>query len=428
MRRRLALATVLAVLGPAAAAHAATTVGSDLSKAANASVCSAGVACTYFTGDATTGAPTAVAPFDGVIVRWRAKAGSTATGTRLRTLRAAGGGNYAGVSSSDPVALEAGTTTFASRLPVLAGDVIGLDNATGAKLFTTPAATAAYYFTPALGAFAHLPSKQASRELLVNADIEHDVDGDGYGDETQDLCPSDETRHTTCLSNLSISVRPEPAPLTVGRSLSFTVKVSNAGPSTAQDVGLTLNVPFSATPLQVRAGRGACGGSYTVTCNLGPIDRDDSGTVVFTVRPEVVGTLVMSAVAATPTDQTATDDDAFTSDVTVLPPTLRLIDLRLSAPVFRSGGRTAIKWFMTDAAAVSVNVEQISRTGHHLPRGSFPVKGRAGSNAVLFKGRVPRHKRLKPGNYRFTVSAATPDGRVATPGQLSFTVLRPHHR
>jgi hypothetical protein len=83
---------------------------------------------------------------------------------------------------------------------------------------------------------------------------------------------------------------------------------------------------------------------------------------------------------------------------------------------------------MTDAAAVTVKLEQLSRKGRYLPRGSFPVKGRAGSNAVLFKGRMPRQKRLKPGSYRFTVSAATADGRVAAPGQLSFTVLRGHRR
>jgi hypothetical protein len=136
----------------------------------------------------------------------------------------------------------------------------------------------------------------------------------------------------------------------------------------------------------------------------------------------------MSAVASTPTDQTSVGDDTFTSDVTVLPPTLRLLDLRLSAPVFRVGGRTAIKWYMTDAAPVNIKLEQISRKGHHLPRGSFEVKGRPGSNAVLFKAGIPRKKRLKPGNYRFTVSAATADGRVATPGQLSFTVLRKRHR
>jgi hypothetical protein len=426
MRRALALATVLAALGPAAA-HGATTVGSDLSKTPTMSVC--GTACTAFTASKTGGAPSATAPFDGVIVRWRVKTGSAGANMALRTLRSAGTGSYAGVGATDTQnAAQAGTFTFPARLAVTAGDIIGLDDGGGTKIAAGSTTTDVFAFGTKLGAFAQIPSKQASRELLVNADIEHDADGDGYGDETQDLCPGDPTRHTTCLSNLSISVRPEPAPITVGRELAFTVKVSNGGPSTAQSVGLTLNVPFSATPLSLRAGRGACGGAFTITCDLGPIDRDDSGTVVFTVRPELVGTLLMNAATSTPTDQTSIDDDTFTSDVTVLPPNLRLLDLRLSAPVFHTGGRTAIKWYMTDAAPVTIKVEQISRRGRYLPRGSFQLNGRPGSNAVLFKGRVPHHKRLKPGNYRFTVSAATADGRVATPGQLSFTILRRHHR
>ena len=70
MRLRLALATVLAALGPAAAAQAATTVGSDLSKGATiGALRDRRARC--FTGDTTTAAPAAVAPFDGVVVRWR---------------------------------------------------------------------------------------------------------------------------------------------------------------------------------------------------------------------------------------------------------------------------------------------------------------------------------------------------------------------
>jgi Domain of unknown function DUF11 len=429
MRRRLALASVLAALGPAAAAQAATTVGSDLTKAADATVCPPASNCTYFTGDATTGAPTATAPFSGIVVRWRVKSGSSSGAVKLRILHPAGGGKYGSAGIADTQSIVAGTSTFATRLPVTAGDVIALDDSAGAKLFASGVPTAAYFFQPFLTTTTpQTPSKQANRELLVNADIEHDVDGDGYGDETQDLCPGDPTRHTACLSNLSVSIRPEPAPLTVGRPLTFTIKVANEGPSAAQDVGLTVNFPFSVTMLQARAGRGFCGGGFTVTCQLGAIDNSDSATVVLTVRPEVVGTLVVTATASTPTAQSSADDDAFTSDVTVLPPTLRLIDLRLSAPVFRVGGRTAIKWYMTDAAAVTVKLEQISRRGRYLPRGSFPVRGRAGPNAVLFRGRMPRHKPLKPGGYRFTVSAATADGRVATPGQLGFTVLHRHRR
>jgi hypothetical protein len=382
-----------------------------------------------FNGDNTTGTPSAVAPFDGVVVRWRVKTGSPAT-LALRGLRSAGTGTYVGVAAGDEVSVtQAGTATFDARMPVKAGDIIGLDDRGGnAKIAAASTSSAIFTFTSIGLSPPRIPTKQANRELLVNADIEPDADGDGYGDETQDLCPADASRHTTCLANLSTSVRPDPAPLTVGRALTFTIKVANEGPSPAQAVDLVVNLPFSATPLQVRAGRGSCGGAYTVTCHLGAIDANDQGTVVLTVRPEQVGTLVMSATASTPTDQTSTDDDVFTSDVTVLPPTLRLLDLRLSAPVFQTGGRTAIKWYMTDAAAVNVKLEQISRKGRHLPRGSFPVKGRPGSNAVLFKGRIPRKKPLKPGNYRFTITAATADGRVATPGQLSFTVLRKRHR
>src|SRR3954469_6701266 len=215
MRRRLVLATVVAALGPAAAAHAATTVGSDLTKTPAATP-PCGTACTAFTGDNTSGAPSAVAPFDGVVVRWRVRSGSAATGLALRALRSAGTGSYTGVQSSDPQSLaQAGTATFASRMAVKAGDILGLDDRTGgAKLAASATATAVYAFSPPLGAFAHIPSKQVNRELLVNADVERDVDGDGYGDETQDLCPGDASRHTTCLSNLSVSIRPEPAPLT----------------------------------------------------------------------------------------------------------------------------------------------------------------------------------------------------------------------
>jgi Domain of unknown function DUF11 len=430
MRRRLALASVLAALGPAAGAQAATTVGPDLTtKAATQKVCA--TPCTAFTADSATNAPSAVAPFDGVVVRWRVKSGSGASGLALRALRRAGTNAYTGVGTSEQQSLtQAGTATFASRVPVKAGDIIGLDDRTtgGATIAATSTTAAVWTFSAPIGSFSASPSKQPARELLVNADIEHDVDGDGYGDETQDLCPGDPTRHTACLSNLSVSIRPEPAPLTVGRPLTFTIKATNEGPSAAQDVGLTVNFPFSVTMLQARAGRGFCGGGFTVNCQLGAIDNSDSATVVLTVRPEVVGTLVVTATASTSTDQSSADDDTFTSDVTVLPPTLRLIDLRLSTPVFHVGGRTAIKWYMTDAAAVTVKLEQISRKGRHLLRGSFTVRGKAGSNAVLFKGRMPRKKPLRPGTYRFTVSAATADGRVATPGQLGFTVLRKHRR
>jgi uncharacterized repeat protein (TIGR01451 family) len=375
-----------------------------------------------------TALPAVTAPSDGVVVRWRVKSASTsAPGARLRMLRPVGGGSYVTAGSSAVQTIPSGTSTFSTRIPVNAGDVLGLDEQTGAKVFGA-ATSAAYFFQPFLGDTTQAPDNHLNgRELLVNADIEPDADGDGYGDETQDLCPGDPSRHTACLANLSLSVSPAPAPLLIGKTLTFTVKVANGGPSAAQDVGLTLNLPLSATPLAVRTGRGTCGGAYTITCQLGAIPANDVGTVILAVRPEAVGTLVLSASTATSTTETSTDDNTFTSDVTVLPPNLRLLNLRLSQSVIHVGGRLAIKWYETDSAAVTIKLEQITRRGRHLPFGAYTVPGHPGSNAILFKGRIPHRKRLKPGSYRFTVSAATLDGRVATPGMLGFAVRRKHH-
>jgi uncharacterized repeat protein (TIGR01451 family) len=419
--RALALATVLAAFAPAAVADAVTTVGSDLSKTPTTSVCA--TSCTVFGVSSSSNAPVAAAPFDGVVVRWRVRSASSAATVMLRTLRPVPGTtSYSPVSTGDAQSVPAGTSTYAARIPVSSGDIIGVDAGGGARLFVPSTTFASQVFNPPLIS-TRPPSMRAGDELLVNADIERDADADGYGDETQDLCPADPTRHTACLSNLSVNVRPAPAPLTVGRPLTYTIKVSNDGPSPAQDVGLTVNLPFSATPLQMRAGRGDCSGASTITCRLGAIDANDSGTIVLTVRPEVVGTLNMSAQAATSTDETSTDDNAAASDVTVLAPTLRLLDARLSHTAIRVGGRTAIRWYMTDAAAVTVQVQQVTRRGRFRSFGSFRVAGRPGSNAVRFHGRVPRHRRLKPGNYRFVIGATTLDGRVAALRHLSFSVL-----
>jgi Domain of unknown function DUF11 len=416
--RALALAGVLAALGPAVAAHAATTVGSDLSKTPTTSLCA--TSCTAFGISSTSGAPVAAAPSDGVIVRWRVRSASPAATITLRTLQPSGS-SYAGVSASDSQTVPSGTSTYAARIPVKAGDIIGVDMSGSAKIFVPSTAFGSQIFNPPLTS-SRPPSMRVDDELLVNADIEPDVDGDGYGDETQDLCPSDASRHTACLSNLTVSIHPDPAPLTVGRPLTLTMTVNNDGPSPAQDVGLVVNLPSDATPLQARAGRGDCSGAYTFSCQLGPIAAGEHGTVTLVVRPEAVGTLVVTAQASTTTAETSTDDNGFTSDVTVLPPSLRLLDLRLSHADFGVGGRTSIRWYATDFAAVTVKVEQISRRGRIRSFGSFPVIARPGSNAVTFHGRVPKHRRLKPGNYRFTISAATLDGRVATPHHLSFVV------
>jgi hypothetical protein len=193
-----------ALAGAAApAAGAATTIGSSLAQRAN-----------LFISCGTPGEPlsrcttaqselpnreTAVAS-DGVIVRWRIRSASGGV-VRLRVLRPAGASGFTGAGTSQPETLRASrvagrdaTYTFSTRLPVRAGDIIGVDRErrAGALFHASSGAATLLSFQPPL---ADLESRVQDRisngaELLVNADIEPDADRDGFGDETQDNCPT----------------------------------------------------------------------------------------------------------------------------------------------------------------------------------------------------------------------------------------------
>ncbi len=189
---RLWLATALALGASASVAAAATTSGSALSARADYSAsCRAAAGCTL-DGDATVARA-------GVIVRWRLRAATTGT-ARLRLLRP-GADGLVGVLSGPSQRLDRRhapgrdiTYVFTVRLPVEAGDQLALDVGAGAAavLHRRPGAGGVTAFTPAVadGAAAPAATRLEGAELLMNADVEPDADGDGYGDETQDNCPS----------------------------------------------------------------------------------------------------------------------------------------------------------------------------------------------------------------------------------------------
>jgi hypothetical protein len=200
----------LAVLvATAPGANAAVTVGSTLANAPNGSVCSGAVlpgSCTasiagLVAGDAAAGG--AKVPTAGVIVSWQIKSlGASAFSANLRVIRA-----NAGVGRSAAASMPAapGTYKFPTRLPVLAGDQIGVDlpstlNGVGVA-HTGTAGDLLDEWQPALAeASATAPNSNDANsvELLLNAEVEADADGDGFGDETQDLCPSNAATQLAC--------------------------------------------------------------------------------------------------------------------------------------------------------------------------------------------------------------------------------------
>jgi hypothetical protein len=196
---------ILVLLVMPSPAGAVVTFGSNLSRPANighgvsGSDATEGFGAMPATSLAAGGKDS---PMAGVIVRWRIKMGSTTTAVALRVIRPGDSTTATGAGTGETVTPSANTTSeLAARLPVQSGDGIGVNWADGQTLTArsdTPGATILAWF-PLLDSAPPSPaSTSPSRELLINADVEPDADGDGFGDETQDQCPTNASTQGPC--------------------------------------------------------------------------------------------------------------------------------------------------------------------------------------------------------------------------------------
>jgi hypothetical protein len=201
--RKLLVGLFVVVAGPAglatpSGAVAATTVGNDCVGSVSASN------ATFVQIAAAPGNPLpAAVPAAGIITKWKVNTISfPGTGTeKLKVVRPTGTPNQFTVVGETPFGtITGGPTTFAARLPVQAGDHIGVYGiaATPGVIYCNtgqpadvagqlggdPALNSTPTFAPANGV-----------APAVTATVEADADGDGFGDETQDLCPRSAAVH-----------------------------------------------------------------------------------------------------------------------------------------------------------------------------------------------------------------------------------------
>jgi len=144
------------------------------------------------------------APFDGVVTRWQVQG----AGGPIRLIVARGDVRPGGLSSlkrvqgsAEQVVRSTRRQTFRTRLKIRKGDVVGLQFSVGA-FGNAPYSEGTWLeiWIPPLGLERQRAEDSGSRdyELLYNAVIERDTDGDGFGDVTQDTCPSDPDRQEGC--------------------------------------------------------------------------------------------------------------------------------------------------------------------------------------------------------------------------------------
>ncbi|HEY3053185.1 MAG TPA: DUF11 domain-containing protein, partial [Thermoanaerobaculia bacterium] len=128
-----------------------------------------------------------------------------------------------------------------------------------------------------------------------------------------------------------------PASLTAGQNATFTVVVTNNGPSDAQTVSLTDTVPANSTFVSETQNAGptfacttpAAGGTGTVTCTIGTFSAGTSATFTLVVQTAngFGGTLSNTAsITSVTADSNVANNNATTSTTVVLP----VADLSLS--------------------------------------------------------------------------------------------------
>ena len=142
------------------------------------------------------------APAAGVVTRWKVNSAvalppGLTLSERMRVFRGTGVTNeFQTIAESAPGAIGAGANTFETRIPVQAGDRFGVSAPAGPSslVFFCPTASSEDKLglkegdVPPGAKATYTPAENL--QLALSVTIEPDADNDGFGDETQDKCPT----------------------------------------------------------------------------------------------------------------------------------------------------------------------------------------------------------------------------------------------
>lgn len=311
MKKRLSVALAIAVAATALvganSASAATVFGSGCT----ANQITDG-AIWVSTGHAPTNPLPVVAPISGVITEWTVNTDIVVESEgklagefprilqqRLLALRAEGESfKVVGESSGGPLNLK-GTSTYTARVPVQAGDYLGIAGSPFAAYCDTKDPADAYAAatggTPVGSTFR--VERSTGLQVPIVARVEPDVDGDGYGDETQDQCPQSAAYQSPCpvvtVSSLSLT-HPKAVTVYISSSLSAPIAVNG-----------TVNLGKGKTATLVAPGQTVAPGSLG-RFNL-PLTKTVQKTLkALTTKKSLTLTVTASATNVTGSPSTAT--------------------------------------------------------------------------------------------------------------------------
>jgi hypothetical protein len=215
----LSAVAVVALVG-SATASAATEFGDNCD--AN-KVLPTSIPATLFASTAAGDPLSLTAPSAGVITRWTLNLSPVEAASFAQTLRVLHptGPNTVQVVGEATQTVTGGSNSFETRIPVQAGDRLGLSGV-GAEaiLYCEQSGPKnllnVFENTGGVGSTGIIKTEnqpEAEARVPVFAVIEPDADGDGYGDETQDKCPTNASTQGPCptpttLMPITLSVSP----------------------------------------------------------------------------------------------------------------------------------------------------------------------------------------------------------------------------
>jgi uncharacterized repeat protein (TIGR01451 family) len=129
-------------------------------------------------------------------------------------------------------------------------------------------------------------------------------------------------------ADLSITKTGHPDPVVAGTQLTYTLTVSNAGPSHARNVIVTDTLPAGVTPT----------GDVTCQWDLIPVDQSRTCEIVVTVNPGTLGVITNTAIVSSDAEDLDPSNNRVDIDTTVLGTAASVIQFIAPLSVYRPSG------------------------------------------------------------------------------------------
>jgi len=140
-----------------------------------------------------------------------------------------------------------------------------------------------------------------------------------------DATPGDNSATGTSTIGVSADVsiaKAGPATVDPGKQATYTITVSNAGPSQAGGVTASDTLPANTSFVSALPSQGSCSGTSTVTCSLGTIAASGSATITLKVTVNSGPSVSNTATVTTTTSDPNAGNNSSTATAAVAPPSI----------------------------------------------------------------------------------------------------------